>query len=554
MKSQEDRYKELEGRISVIEERLGIHASMKNEEEAEPLDVPAPPKDLQFEQPESVLKMEVNTSWFTEEPLMKIGAILVVLGLAWFVRYAFVQNWIGPAMRIVMGIGFGTILMMAGIYLQKTKEVAGQVLLATGLAFTMVSVYAATSIYDFLTPVLALTIMTVFVAFTAIVAVMQEKQVIAILSVLTAMITPFLLGSPDVNYLFMLSYVALLNIFAFVLVGLRGWKSLYILSSLYTVAHTPLLASVSDMMSYWFIAIYGVQFYATITAKSLYDRSNNSSEIFSSVLILFTVLAWIYAFIPVDYQALVTGGVATVLVAVAVLFLYHKDEVVNNSGFLHLVAAFSYIFAATAFALDGRVLTIGLAIESLLFLLVSVFQFKSYKSIAISAAVMFLPAVMALPVLDLSPWRDTPFFNDASVLSIIITLAFIASSTLIYHLYHEEKKEDYLLLGRIHVGIAWLFSTSYVWFTTIKLLGEGSATIAIILVMYTVLGAILLYLGLNQKRQAFKRAGLGIIMLVVLRLVLVDVWDMELAARIASFVVIGALLMSTAFFQKQLRE
>jgi hypothetical protein len=38
---------------------------------------------------------------------------------------------------------------------------------------------------------------------------------------------------------------------------------------------------------------------------------------------------------------------------------------------------------------------------------------------------------------------------------------------------------------------------------------------------------------------------------VVARLLLVDVWSMELSGRVITFFVIGALLMSTAFLTKR---
>ena len=75
--------------------------------------------------------------------------------------------------------------------------------------------------------------------------------------------------------------------------------------------------------------------------------------------------------------------------------------------------------------------------------------------------------------------------------------------------------------------------------------------VMIALIIYTLIGlAIYIYAGLKESKELRVYAGL-LLGFVVLRLLFVDVWKMQLAGRIITFFLIGALLMSTAFIGRK---
>lgn len=43
-------------------------------------------------------------AWLKEDWLMKLGAMLLLIGFGWLTTYAFLSNWIGPMGRIALGI------------------------------------------------------------------------------------------------------------------------------------------------------------------------------------------------------------------------------------------------------------------------------------------------------------------------------------------------------------------------------------------------------------------------------------------------------------------
>jgi len=80
-------------------------------------------------------------------------------------------------------------------------------------------------------------------------------------------------------------------------------------------------------------------------------------------------------------------------------------------------------------------------------------------------------------------------------------------------------------------------------------LAEDTA-IFVSLVIYTVAGMALYVRGVTVKSDSIKWWGGLLIALVVGRLLLIDIWNMEIAGRIVTFIVIGLLLISTAFISK----
>ena len=75
--------------------------------------------------------------------------------------------------------------------------------------------------------------------------------------------------------------------------------------------------------------------------------------------------------------------------------------------------------------------------------------------------------------------------------------------------------------------------------------------VMVALFVYTVVGLIAHFFGRTHGIKALGVYGGVVLGFVIVRLFLVDVWNMVLAWRIVTFFVIGVLLMSTAFFGKK---
>jgi uncharacterized membrane protein len=82
----------------------------------------------------------------------------------------------------------------------------------------------------------------------------------------------------------------------------------------------------------------------------------------------------------------------------------------------------------------------------------------------------------------------------------------------------------------------------------------ASLSTAVALDIYTIIGLVAYFKGIRIESTMLRKYGLTIIGLIIARLFIVDLWDMETTARIITFFLVGVLLVSTAFFGKKEKE
>jgi uncharacterized membrane protein len=75
--------------------------------------------------------------------------------------------------------------------------------------------------------------------------------------------------------------------------------------------------------------------------------------------------------------------------------------------------------------------------------------------------------------------------------------------------------------------------------------------IALTLSTYTLIGIICYFHSIKKESKVLRVYALILISLILTRLFLVELWRMEISARILTFFAVGLLLVSTAFFSKK---
>ena len=71
------------------------------------------------------------------------------------------------------------------------------------------------------------------------------------------------------------------------------------------------------------------------------------------------------------------------------------------------------------------------------------------------------------------------------------------------------------------------------------------------LVIYTLIGLIAYFFGMKHGWRTLRFYGGILLGFVVGRMILIEVWNMELTGRIITFFIIGTLLVSTAFLGRK---
>jgi uncharacterized membrane protein len=174
---------------------------------------------------------------FAGHGLLYVGVLILLLGVSFFLRYAFENEWVGPWGRVGLGLLGGLALIRVGLALDTRGLPAfGRVIAGAGLAILYLSIYAALVFYDLIGRGAAFAFMVLVTAAAAGLADRRRAQSLAIVAVGGGFLTPFLVGGDRDAQLALFTYDALLVAGTLILAGRHQWPLLNALTYVLTVA------------------------------------------------------------------------------------------------------------------------------------------------------------------------------------------------------------------------------------------------------------------------------------------------------------------------------
>jgi hypothetical protein len=164
--------------------------------------------------------------------LSRVGAILLFLGVGFFLKHAFEQDWIGPAGRVLAGLVAGVAMMAVGVRLARgaTYRVPAQSLVAVGIGVLYLSLYAAHAFYDLVQAPAAFVAMAVVTALGFATALRLESRALAILATLGGLVAPVILSTDTDAAATLFTYLAILDLGVLFVAYRRGWRGLALLA------------------------------------------------------------------------------------------------------------------------------------------------------------------------------------------------------------------------------------------------------------------------------------------------------------------------------------
>jgi len=159
-----------------------------------------------------------------------LGGVALFFGVIFFVRYAFEQDLIPPAVRVALGFVTGAGLLVGGLFAHRRAgyRVPAQALCATSVLILYGVTFAAHAIYGFAAfgPVSTMILMSLITATAFLVAVRLDALVVAVLGLLGGFITPFLLPMVQDDPFALFGYIAMLDIGLLAVISRGRWSFL----------------------------------------------------------------------------------------------------------------------------------------------------------------------------------------------------------------------------------------------------------------------------------------------------------------------------------------
>lgn len=171
---------------------------------------------------ESSFESRVGLNWVN-----RIGAVTLILGVAFFFKYAVDNEWIGPAGRIALGVLAGVVLCAFGYRSWMGRQtVFAQGVTAAGVAVLYLSFWASHSLYGLVPGALAFALMVAATAMGGGFAWLYESFAMAAISYLAGTATPFLLATGEYRPWVLTLYLAALNAVWLTVARREGWRKL----------------------------------------------------------------------------------------------------------------------------------------------------------------------------------------------------------------------------------------------------------------------------------------------------------------------------------------
>lgn len=160
----------------------------------------------------------------------RIGALVLLLGVGFFVKYSFDQGWISPMRRVLSAGATGLALIITGeLCIRRRMDHFAVGLLGAGIAILYTASFAAYHLYHLIGTNTAFLLLCGVTALSTLIAVRGNLPAIAILGIVGGFWTPIALSTGQNRQIELLTYVLILDIGFLLSALIRRWQVIRVL-------------------------------------------------------------------------------------------------------------------------------------------------------------------------------------------------------------------------------------------------------------------------------------------------------------------------------------
>jgi uncharacterized membrane protein len=529
---------EIRARLAAIEERLGMRAKLDTAPTtlsvaARPSPGPSGPPLPEGEG----LETRIGAHW-----LNRVGIAAVLFGAAFFLKYAFDNNWVGPAMRVTIGAAVGMALLAWGESLRaRGHELFAHTLDILGAGILYLTIWAASQMYVLIGGASAFGAMIAVTAIVVGLALRHRSEFLASVALTGGFLTPILLSTGGDHETALFTYVALLDLAAVVLLVLHPW-----LRALAVAFFGTLVLYIAWAADYYTAAVmartigFATLFFLLFAVVPLLRRWDDSTKA-AGLLVLPFLNAVVYfgqlsAMLGTTPERLAGYAVALgaffILIAAA---LRLRGVAREDLAAAQIALALGFVTIAIPLRLNELWITLGWLIESAALLTLAprlsparARVFRLLGSIALGMGVFRLLLIDKFsPHALLLNWRALTY---ATAIAVFAGIA--------------RRSHDALWKLAVTAGNALALIELTLEADVVRLPIARHFTRSALWMLY---GAVLMAIGFRQRLPFLRWLALLLIGVTVAKVFLFDINALERIYRILSFIGLGVLLLAISF-------
>lgn len=440
-------------------EKIALSANIDNSPkpiESKPLEPKPIPKPIIPAEPEKSFwenfkeKNPDLEKFIGENLINKIGVLILVLGISYFVKYAIDKDWINEPARVGIGVLCGVLVMAIAHKLRKNYAAFSSVIVAGAIAIFYFTIGIAFHDYHLFNQTVAFSIMVIITAFSALISLSYDRVELAVLSLIGGFAVPFMVSTGEGNYVVLFTYIIILNIGILAIAYYKKWNLVNILSYIFTILLYAAWLSrdlSSDKPHYLGALIFGFIFYFIFILMNIVNNIRSKGDFSKTQLTILASNTFLFysagMAILTNYHPELKGLFTTILAFLNLIyawFLYKKFELDEKAAYLLIGLTLTFITLAIPIQFEGNYITLFWAAEAVLLLWLS--QKSKITSYKFGFVIVHILMLFSL-IMD---WNK--YYNGNESLNIIINPIFItgifavSSLLAIWYLLKDETENS----------------------------------------------------------------------------------------------------------------
>lgn len=311
-----------------------------------------------------------------ENLINKIGILILVLGISFFVKYAIDKNWINETARVAIGILSGSLVMGIAHKLKKNYIAFSSVIVAGAISIYYFTIAIAFHDYHIFSQTIAFAIMVVITGFSAFVSINYNRQELAVLSLIGGFAVPFMLSTGQGNYVVLFTYIAILNVGILAIAYFKKWNLVTILSFVFTILlflSWSVTEMYNDKLPHQGAFIFATLFYFLFSITVVINNVRNKGVFSTIEYFIITANTFIYFGIGltiIEHVKLDLKGLFTLSLAIYnfiyTTILFKKFGLEKNAVYLLIALVLTFITLTIPIQFEGNHITLFWACEAVM--------------------------------------------------------------------------------------------------------------------------------------------------------------------------------------------